>query len=117
MRSQRQLTLRIMQGRKRKPSLYLVALATLFSGLLLSTAALPTLLGVASGKVIATQTPVEEEHQHGREVLKQLLHDHRSWAGSTQHLDQCVKTYFCLGDEAVPAGPVAEVPLQPPRTV
>lgn len=100
----------------RKPSLYLVALAALFAGLLLSTVAIPTLLGVASGKVIATQAPVEEEQQHGREVLKQILHDHRSWAGSTQHLDQCVKAFFCHGDEAVPAGPVGEVLLQPPRT-
>ncbi|MBS1942595.1 MAG: hypothetical protein JST38_17125, partial [Bacteroidetes bacterium] len=103
-----------MQGRKRKPSLYLVALAALFTGLLLSTAVVPTLLGVASGKVIAAQTPVEEEQQHGREVLKHLLHDHRSWAGSAQHFDQCVKAYFCHGDEAVPPGPVGEVLLQPP---
>ncbi|MCO5273939.1 MAG: hypothetical protein M9900_03350 [Flavobacteriales bacterium] len=100
----------------RKPSLYLVALAALCTGLLLSTVALPTLLGVASGKVIAAQAPVEEEQQHGREVLKPVLHDHRSWAGITQHFDQCVKGFICHGDEAVPAGPVGEVLLQPPRT-
>lgn len=105
-----------MHGPMRKPSLYLVALATLCTGLLLSTVALPTLLGVASGKVIVAQAPVEEEQQHGREVLKQVLHDHRSWAGITQYLDQCVKGFFCHGDETGPTGPVGEVLLQPPRT-
>lgn len=106
-----------MTGQKRKPSLYMVALAALFTGLLLSTAAMPTLLGVASGKVIAAQAPVEEEHQHGREVLKHLLHDHHAWAGRSLKLDQSVKAFFCHGDESVPAGPVGEVRLQPPRTV
>ncbi len=95
----------------------LVALAALFSGLLLSTAWLPTLLSVASEKVITAPAPVEEEQHHGREVLKSTLHDHRAWCGSALHLDQQIKALFSDRDEAVPAGPISDVLLRPPRTV
>ncbi|MBS1939865.1 MAG: hypothetical protein JST38_03195 [Bacteroidetes bacterium] len=105
-----------MHGKAYTISLFKLALAALFTGLLLSTAVVPTLLGVSSGKVIAAPAPVEEEQHHAREVLKSAMHDHRAWAGRALQLDQSVKSFFSHGDEAVPTSPISEVRLQPPRT-
>lgn len=90
--------------------------AALFGGLLFSTVLLPTVLQVSLGKVIATPAPVEEEHAHGREVLKSEFHDHRDWAGAALCLDQRIKALFGHRDEPVPPGPIGEVLLRPPRT-
>lgn len=93
----------------------LLALAALFSGLLLSTAVLPTVMGVTGGKVLAAPAPVEEEQMHGREVMKSALHDHGAWDGNALHLSERVRTSFRDRDEALPDGPISDVPLQPPK--
>lgn len=91
------------------------ALAALFSALLLSTAVLPTVMSVTTGKAIAAPVPVEEEQMHGREVSKSALHDHRAWDGNASLLSERVRTSFRDRDEALPDGPISDVTLQPPK--
>jgi hypothetical protein len=92
-----------------------VALAALFSALLLSTAVLPTVMSVTVGKAIAAPAPVEEEQMHGRDVSKSVLHDHSAWAGSALCLRERMRASLRDRDEAVPNGPISDVPLQPPK--
>lgn len=97
------------------PKTLLWALAALFSGLLLSSAVLPTVMSVAVGKAIAAPAPVEEEQLHGREVLKHALHDHGAWDGNALQFNERVQASFRDRDEALPDGPISDVPLQPPK--
>lgn len=90
-------------------------LAALFSGLLLSTAVLPTVMSITTGIVITAPVPVEEEQQHGREVAKSALQDHRSWDANAIRLSDRIRAEFRDHDEALPAGPISEVHVQPPK--
>lgn len=96
-------------------NLLLLALAGLFSALLLSTAVLPTVLSVTSGKVVAAAAPVEEEQMHGRVSLKASVHDHKTWDANAVQLNERVRAEFRDRDEAIPSGPISDVPLQPPK--
>src|SRR5690606_41414870 len=76
------------------PGTVLVILAVFFSGLLLTTAVLPTVMSVTAGMVLATPVPVEEEQSHGREVLKTALQDKGAWGGGAWQLDQKIPAAF-----------------------
>ncbi|HQV40015.1 MAG: hypothetical protein IPO60_11985 [Flavobacteriales bacterium] len=96
-------------------NLYFMALAMLFSSLLLSTAVLPTVMSVSYGKAIAAPVPVEEEQMHGRDLQKSAAHQHSEWDGSAVCMREKMRASFRHSDEAVPSGPISDVPLQPPK--
>src|SRR5688572_26303179 len=99
------------------PDALLVILAVFFSGLLLTTAVLPTVMSVTAGLVIATPVPVEEEQTHGREVLKTALHDNGAWDGRACQLRQKIQAAFRHWAESLPVGPVSDVLLPPPKGI
>ncbi len=92
-----------------------MALAVLFSGLLLTTAVLPTVMSVSFEVAIAAPAPVEEEQMHGRDAQKSAMHDHSAWDGSALSMRQRMRANFRDRDEAIPPGPISDVPLQPPK--
>jgi hypothetical protein len=96
-------------------STLLLVLAAFFSALLMSTAVLPTVMSVSYGKAIAAPVPVEEEQMHGRDHQKSAVHQHPEWAGSAVCLREKMRASFRHSDEAVPSGPITDVPLQPPK--
>lgn len=94
----------------------MVALALLFSGLLLSTAVMPTLVASTCGKAcVAAPVTTEEEQLHGRDVHKLSTVPDRSWCCSALVLGQRMRAAFRDRDVALPNGPISDVPLQPPR--
>lgn len=99
------------------PGTVLVILALFFSGLLLTTVVLPTVMSVTAGLVLATPVPVEEEQSHGREVLKTALQDKGAWGGVAGQLNQKIQAAFRDRAETLPVGPVSDVLLQPPKGI
>ena len=93
----------------------MMAVAVLFSGLLLSLAVLPTVLSCSTETCMAAPVPTEEEQLHGRDVHKLGTVPDRSWCCSTLLLGQRMRAAFRDRDVALPNGPISDVPLQPPK--
>ncbi|MFT3885612.1 MAG: hypothetical protein QM724_09335 [Flavobacteriales bacterium] len=94
----------------------MMALAIVFSGLLLSLAVAPTLLTYdGSTNAVTSPVPNEEEHSHGRDVHKLSTVPDRAWCCMTFLMDQRLRAAFRDQDVAVPNGPISDVPHQPPK--
>lgn len=95
---------------------WMMALAVLFSGLLVSLAVMPTLLiDENETSSVSSPTPTEEEQLHGRDVHKLGTVPDRSWCCMTFLMDQRLRAAFRDRDEALPNGPISDVPHQPPK--
>lgn len=97
----------------------MVALAILFSGLLMSTAVLPTLFSCKS-QSSASVTPLpteEEEHSHGGRDMAKEVFSTRTWCCTTWLLDQRLRAAFRHHEESLPSHPLRAVPDRPPREV
>ena len=95
----------------------LIVLAAFFSALLISTTVIPTVMSVSYGKVVVVPAPVEEEQMHGRDISKSALHHHSAWNCVAISLRERMRASLRDRDEALPADPISEVPLQPPKGV